>query len=147
MNRRILMGGLAALVLGACASTASAPVGPEPIVPEETEVQVTGTVLYRERIALTPEAVLHVEVVEVTPEGTIGAVIGEQRLRGPGQVPIPFSVAIEAARIRPEARYEVRARIADSGRVFSTLEPVAVLTEARLSSDVRVLVRVSGQAP
>jgi putative lipoprotein len=108
------------------------------------ETLVTGTVRYRERIALTPEAVVQVEVVEVTPEGTAGAVIGEQTIRSPGQVPIPFSVAIPSERIRAEGSYAVRARITDGGRVFGTAEPVRVLTQGNLSSDVQILVRLGG---
>jgi|GEM_PF-1984731 len=162
----MLAGCLAALALTACASTTPPPQGgsPDTATPSDagTEVtpgpsnpttpppsdqapgaltQVTGSVTYRERIALTQDAVLVIEVVELTPEGTPGNVISQQTLTGPGQVPIAFSVAGNPQRIRPEATYVVNARIMDNGRVFSTATPVPVLTQGNRSSDVQVLVR------
>jgi putative lipoprotein len=147
----VSVGCLAALALSACAmsppSPTPAPTGAEapadpkredPTPPAQT--QVTGTVFYMERIALTPEAVVHVEVVEVGS----GSVIGEQTLRAPGQVPIRFSVPVPSERIRPEAQYAVRARITDGGRLFTTSEPVPVLTQGHPSQDVQVRVRLGG---
>lgn len=155
MNRRlaVLAGGLAVLTLAACASTPPPPPA-TPTTPPPTEAEtgatpraetlVTGRVLYRERIALTPEAVLHVEVVEAAPPGGTEVVVGEQTLQSPGQVPIAFSVAVPSERIRPEAAYTVRARITDGGRSFTTSEPVPVLTQGHPGQDVQVLVRLGG---
>lgn len=153
MNRRlaVLAGGLAVLTLAACASTPPAPPASPPAPqPTETgattqaETLVTGSVRYRERIALTPEAVLHVEVVEAAPPGGTEAVVGEQTLQSPGQVPIAFSVGVPSERIRPEAAYTVRARITDGGRSFTMSEPVPVLTQGHPGQDVQVLVRLGG---
>lgn len=153
MNRRIavLAGGLAVLTLAACASTPppppATPPDPQPTgtgTTARTETPVTGSVLYRERIALTPEAVLHVEVVEAAPPGGTETVVGEQTLQGPGQVPIAFSVAVPSERIRPEAAYTVRARITDGGRSFTTPAPIPVLTQGHPGQDVQVLVRLGG---
>jgi putative lipoprotein len=149
-----VVGGLAALVLAGCAgrtpppssapSTATtAPEGPqEAAVSPAQEVQVTGSVFYSERIGLTPDAVLQVEVVEEGAQGP--TLVGEQTLRAPGQVPLRFSVSVPAQRVRPEATYTVRARITDGARSFSTPQPVPVLTQGHPSTDVRVRVRVGG---
>jgi putative lipoprotein len=162
-----LVGWLAALTLTACASTAPSTQGgstdstsqPAPeaqVMPGPTEptkppdstpvaaTLLTGAVVYRERVALTPAAILEVEVVELTPEGSPGTVIGQQKLENPGQVPIRFSVDIGPQRLRPEATYIVNARITDGGRVFSTRAPVPVLTQGNPSTDVEVLVRSGG---
>lgn len=154
MNRRIavLAGSLAALTLAACAATPPAPPASPPPAPPPTEAQagaraelrVTGSVSYRERIALTPDAVLQVEVVESAPPGGTESVVGEQTLQSPGQVPIAFSVTVPSERIRPEATYTVRARISDSGRAFTTPEPIPVLTQGHPSQDVQVRVRGGG---
>jgi putative lipoprotein len=100
--------------------------------------------MYRERIALTPAAVVQVEVVELTKEGSPGTVIGQQTIQSPGQVPIPFTVAITPQQLRADATYVVNARITDGGRVFSTAAPVPVLTQGNRSSEVQVLVRSGG---
>lgn len=142
-----VVGGLAALVLAGCAGSTpqpseatKAPAGLEEAAGSPAqEVRVTGTVFYSERIALTPDAVLLVEVVE---DGS--TVVGEQTVSAPGQVPLPFSVTVPAQRVRPEASYTVRARIVDGERRFSTPEPVPVLTQGHPSGDVRVRMRVGG---
>jgi putative lipoprotein len=153
MIRRITVLAVAALTLAACAMTrepsveTTPPVDPEEasVRPIETgETQVTGSVFYLERIALSPEAVVQVEVVEASPEGGKESVIGTQTLGSPGQVPIHFSVGVPAERIRPEGSYLVRARITDGGRTFTTSEPVPVLTQGHPSQDVRVRVRIGG---
>jgi putative lipoprotein len=147
----VLAGCFAALTLAACATTPEPSVDKTPPVEKEEttarpigtgETVVTGSVFYLERIALTPEAVVRVEVVEV--EGGKESVIGEQTLSSPGQVPIRFSVGVPAERIRPEGTYIVRARITDAGRTFTTPEPVPVLTQGHPSQDVRVRVRIGG---
>lgn len=135
---------LAAFNFAACASMSTQRGSPDASAQPESELQVTGAVVYRERIALTPSAVVRVEVVELPREGGPGTVIGEQTIQSPGQVPIPFSVAIPSRRIRPEATYVVNARIEDGGRVFSTATPVPVLTQGHRSSAVQVLVRSGG---
>lgn len=162
-------GWLAALTLAACASTAPSTQGgsmdstspPDngtqvtPAPPDQTAhppsdqkpgtaTQVTGSVIYRERIALTPAAVVQVEVVELTQDGSPGTVIGQQTIQSPAQVPIPFSVDVNPQRVRAEGSYAVTVRITDGERVFSTAAPVPVLTQGHRSSDVQVLVRSGG---
>jgi putative lipoprotein len=155
MIRRItvLAGCFAALTLAACATTPEPRMDKTPPVDKEEtsvrltetgEIQVTGSVFYLERIALTPEAVVQVEVVEVAPAGGRESVIGEQTLSSPGQVPIHFSVGVPPERIRPEGSYVVRARITDGGRTFTTSEPVPVLTQGHPSQDVQVRLRMGG---
>ncbi len=149
----VLAGCLGALTLAACASTPQPPVDtPSPAKQEETPVKptesaqtpVTGEVFYLERIALTPAAVVQVEVVELAAGGGTESVLGTQTLSSPGQVPIRFSVGVPSERIRPEGSYVVRARITDGGRTFSTSEPVPVLTQGHPGQEVRVRVRVGG---
>lgn len=156
MNRRIslLAGSLVALMLTACAPQPPTPEAASPAsetaLPPLAEAapgtltQVTGTVTYRERIALTPDAVLTVEVRELTPEGKPGDILGQQVVTSPGQVPLPFSVALNPQRIRPEASYGLTARITDGGRTFGTPTAVPVLTQGHRSTDVQVLLRSGG---
>lgn len=145
-----MVGGMAALVLAGCAgktpepaAATEAPTGLEQAAERPAqELRVTGSAFYVERIALTPDAVLQVEVVEESAEGPV--VVGEQTVRSPGQVPLPFSVTVPAQRVRPEASYSLRAHITDGERRFSTPEPVPVLTQGHPSTDVRVRLRGGG---
>jgi putative lipoprotein len=99
-----------------------------PIDPLDRLPAVAGTVTYRERIALTPLAVLEAELFALPPGGQL-QVVGASALTNPGQVPIAFRIVYNPGRIQPSTAYYVRARIIDGNRVaFVTPEPVAVLT-------------------
>ncbi len=151
LRRLTVLAGCFGALLTACATTPAPTEDPTPPVnkeepsmrPTETaETRVTGSVFYLERIALSPDAVVQVEVVE--QGGGKETILGSQTLSSPGQVPIAFSVGIAPERIRPEGSYVVRARITDGGRTFSSSEPVPVLTQGHPGQDVRVRVRIGG---
>lgn len=70
---------------------------------------VSGTVTYRERIALPPNAIVRVTLEAV---GTPTEVIAEQTIATQGrQVPIPFSLNYDTSNIREQTSYIVRAQI------------------------------------
>lgn len=75
------------------------------------EKVVTGQVLYRERMALPPDAVLTVQLVDETPTGEPATIIGEQITRHAGQVPIKFEVHFDPVAIRPGMTYALEATI------------------------------------
>ncbi|MBX3095426.1 MAG: YbaY family lipoprotein [Fimbriimonadaceae bacterium] len=103
---------------------------------------VTGTVAYRERIALAPTAVVtvsldrfrgddHVNVSEVTirPEG--------------GQLPISFSLPYNDGVIQPGDRYGLRARITVEGNtLFESDSHTMVVTNGKNAAEL-VLVRAA----
>jgi putative lipoprotein len=85
-------------------------------------------VTYLPRIALTPEAVVQVEMRDVTDPDTEAASIAKQVIRKPGQVPIAFALEYDPAAILPDHRYAVSARISDRGQLqFVTDTEVPVL--------------------
>lgn len=70
---------------------------------------VSGTVTYRERVALPPNAIVRVTLESV---GTPTELIAEQTIETQGQqVPIPFSLNYDGSNIREEASYVIRAQI------------------------------------
>ena len=92
--------------------------------------QLTGTVSYRERIALPEGAVVRVTLLDVSMLAIPERVIAEQEIRPTQQVPIPFALPFDRAAIDPEHRYGVRATIADAqGRVrWASVTSQPVLT-------------------
>lgn len=83
--------------------------------PEVIPALVKGTVNSRERSALPADAVLAVRLVEVT-ELASPIIVAETRREMKGvQLPVPFQLAYERARILPHGRYELRAEIATGG--------------------------------
>lgn len=84
---------------------------------------VTGTVTYRQRIALPPDAQVVVTLEDVSRADAPSTVIAGEIIRPAGQqVPIPFSLTYDPAEIVPQNSYVVRAKIfyGDSLRWTST---------------------------
>jgi putative lipoprotein len=101
---------------------------------------VTGAVTYRERIALAPDAHVVVQVWDVTLRSD-WRLVGRQVQTAAGQPPIPFAVAVDPDRIRPDGFYIVEARILQ-GEHLRWINPVGcpVLTKGYPAA-VQVVVR------
>jgi heat shock protein HslJ len=73
--------------------------------------RVTGTVSYRERIALAPGSTVIVTLEDTSKADVPATMLGETKITiERNQVPIPFVIEVEAGRIEPRHRYTVRAR-------------------------------------
>lgn len=144
--RRLAAVLLLAAALPACTGNRQGP-APPPQPPPESEAtplpvptasaapfretaSLRGTVTYRQRSALTPEAVVQVELREAPRGGESDATVVARRiLERPGQVPIAFELSYDPAAIDPTRAYTVSARITDRGQLqFLTETPVPVLT-------------------
>ncbi len=82
---------------------------------------VSGTVTYRERLALTEGATLIVELRDVSYQDASAPLIARQTIANPGQVPIRFEVGYHRDDIDDRNTYGVSARIVESdGRLAFT---------------------------
>ncbi|MBO9514141.1 MAG: YbaY family lipoprotein [Variovorax sp.] len=141
MNRRsalrALLSAPALPMLAACATGSPAPPRPEPL-------RVTGTVAYRERIALDPSAEIVVQLLDVSRMDVAATVLAEQRIRADGrQVPIGFELEVDPSRVDPRMRYTVSARILQDGRLlFVTDRAYPVLTYREGNTASLMLTRV-----
>ena len=85
------------------------------------DASVSGTVTYRERIALTPGATLEVSLRDVSLADAAAPLIARQTISDPGQVPIKFKVEYSRDDIDSRNTYAVSARIVESdGRLAFT---------------------------
>jgi putative lipoprotein len=111
--------------LAACATTSAVPAGGGTSV-----ARVTGTVTYRERIALPPTAVIKVQLVDVSRADAPAIVLGEQITQAAGkQVPFSFEIPFDPAKIEPQYSYAVQARIEQDGKLrFISDRHYAVIT-------------------
>ncbi len=75
------------------------------------EVTIAGEVFYRERIALPPNAVLTVRLMDVSLADAPASIIAEQKIDPAGQVPIKFQIKVNPAVIQPNVNYALQARI------------------------------------
>jgi putative lipoprotein len=116
------------------APTAPPPPVRTPAVPPEAPVAsptafLTGTVVYRQRTALTPQAEVQIELRDVSIVDTDSVLVAKQVISTPGQVPIPFSLEYDPTRITPGHTYAISARITDRGQLqFLTDTRIPVLT-------------------
>ena len=114
--------------LALCATVAACQTG-APDRNAGNSARVTGTVTYRERIALPAKAVVHVELSDVSRLDAPAVVLSERDVTGAGQVPIPFELPYDEAAIDGRRAYAVRARINVDGRlIFKTETAVPVIT-------------------
>jgi uncharacterized lipoprotein YbaY len=113
------------------------------------EARLTGTVAYRERIALPPTAAVEVTLEDVSRADAPAAVIATTMIPTSGrQVPIKFELGYDAASIDPRRRYAVRARITDDDRVlFRSTQSSPVLTQGHGAQVALQLTAVPGQKP
>lgn len=104
---------------------------------------LTGNVIYMERVAMAPDAVITVDLLNAS--GGTMAVIATRDINAEGrQVPIPFELPYDPASIDPAGTYLVSARISEGGQTtFASQTGVPVLTNGAPTSNVEVLVAQS----
>ncbi|MFN4116136.1 MAG: META domain-containing protein [Inhella sp.] len=88
-------------------------------VPQSPALLITGSASYRERIALSPQTVFEATVENVARADAASTTIGQVRIDSP-QVPLRFSIPVEAKQVQADGRYVVRARIPLDGRLLFT---------------------------
>ena len=104
---------------------------------------VTGSVSYRERIALPTDATIHVSLLDVSLMDVAAKLITEQTITPQHQVPIPFALEFDPQAIDERMTYAVRATIRSSGKlIFTTDRSYQVLTRGHSSHVELILVRV-----
>jgi putative lipoprotein len=139
-----------ASLLNACAAPSSTPApAPAPNPPAgASSLRVTGTVAYRERIALDPSAEVVVQLLDVSRMDAPSVTLAEQRIKANGkQPPFAFELKVDAARIDPRMRYAVSARILRGEQLlFINDTQYSVLTQGSGTTANLMLVRVA-QAP
>ena len=132
---RTLALGIATLPLAACAT----------LMPSEEPVSVTGSITYRERIALPPTAQVEIQLADVSLLDAPSRTIAQQSFTADGrQVPFAFSLTVDERKIDPRGRYAVSARITDaSGKLmFITDTHNGVTFDGRPRIDMGTLVMV-----
>lgn len=111
-----------------------------------SEARVTGTVSYRQRIALTPGAVVEVKLLDVSRADAPSITIAAQTIKPAGkQVPIAFDLAYDLGRIDPRGRYSIQVRILDRNKLrFTSTDAYLVITGGH-PHKVNVIVKLVGR--
>ncbi len=92
---------------------------------------VTGKVLYLPRIALAPNAVIKIQLLDVSKADATSEIIAEQTINAEGrQVPFDFELKYDPNKINQRSRYAVRAEIYENGKLrFTSTKTYSVITK------------------
>ncbi len=107
------------------------------------ESTISGTVTYRPRIALPPDAVVRVSLEDVNRADAKSTVLAEQTILTDGrQVPIPFELKVADSSMVPNGRYALRAQIHGDGGalLWTTNEFHSVPSGSAPAKDVELVV-------
>jgi putative lipoprotein len=117
-----------------------------PWAAQAADITITGSVFYRERMALPDNATLLVQLVDAsqTPAG----VMGEASVSPAGQVPIAFSLPADPARLAPEKALGLMARIEVDGATWFANDTPAPVDLKQPAAPISVLLmRVAEKSP
>ena len=115
-------------------------------VTHAADVTISGSVFYRERMALPDDATLTVQLVDTTqaPAG----VVGEALVHPAGQVPIAFSLSVDTARLASGKDHGLTARIeVDGATWFANETPAPIDLKEPAAPLSLLLVRVAEKSP
>ncbi len=91
---------------------------------------LTGSVAYRERVALPPDALVEVTLEDVSRVDAASVVLARQTLKPEVQVPVPFRLAYDDGMVAENGRYAVRALIRVGEEVlWRSTQSFAALTQ------------------
>ncbi|MEJ2275978.1 MAG: YbaY family lipoprotein [Woeseiaceae bacterium] len=119
---RTLLYGILALLVSACSETGTPPAANAPQAPDNSLMRViSGDVLYRERIALPPGAIVKVMLEDQSRMDAPATVLTEYTHKADGPPPYAFRLVINPSAIDERMRYGLRAaRIEHEGKLLFT---------------------------
>ena len=109
---------------------------------------VSGTVAYRERMTMPENALLTIQLQDVSLADASAAIIAEQKITFAGhQVPLPFELRYDPAKIDPKHTYALSARITLRDQLlFLNTTAARVITQGNPTRVDLVLQMVQGQS-
>jgi len=110
---------------------------------------ITGTVAYRERIALPPDAAVDIRLEDTSLQDAPAKLMGESVFAAAGQqVPIAFQLSYNPADINPAHTYQLRANITVNGtKTFTSTAAYPVITRGAPMQANIMLQQVQVSAP
>jgi putative lipoprotein len=107
---------------------------------------IQGEASYRERIALRPDAVLEVELLDISLADAPSRRLASIRIKVQSQVPIPFTLHYDPAMIEPNRTYAVTAKLILQGKAIFRSDTVhPVLTRGADDTVAILMVRIAAE--
>jgi len=105
---------------------------------EPTMAKIEGTVFYRERIALPPNAVIEIQLEDVSRADVLATIMAVVTLNSAGGPPHAFSIEYDTSQIDERMTYALRASIrVEDKLMFTTMD----YTDPFSGNPVSVMVR------
>lgn len=115
--------------------------------PQQASETISGTIFYRPRIALPPNAVIEVNLVDVSRADAAAITLASVKISsGNRQVPFPFKLLYDAEQIDSRYTYAVQSRITVDGNLeFAATTQFPVITNGNPVENVEIQVDPVGQ--
>lgn len=141
MKKKIKIHGIIVLLVPVVAGCASYQKHIEDIGSRQGDSLVTGTVTYRVRMILPTDALVCVDLVDVSRQGAPPLIIGLQEIETKGrQIPIPFEIGYRPVDIDRTHVYAVQARILQGERLLFTNTTTYKVINNGVVSNIEVIV-------
>jgi uncharacterized lipoprotein YbaY len=115
---------------------------------QQSAAGVRGQVVCRERITLSPQAVLTVRLRDVTYSSWQNVEVGKHVIPNPTHPPIPFSIEFDRTAIYPDHKYAVDAWLVDRGQIVLQSSAPTPVSPLSATAPMQVtLVRTSASVP
>jgi len=109
---------------------------------------IVGTVTYRQRMSLAPDATVVVRLEDVTRADAPATVLAESRERANDrQVPIPFSLPYDPGRIENGHTYVLRATISDEDEMLFTTTTMTPVLSNGVTGGVELVLEPADSPP
>lgn len=106
------------ITLTACGrSTVVRSTPPTPVAAPESQVVLQGNITYPEKVAMAPNVVVRITVVDLTNDGDTSVVTSTDLLPEGKQVPLAYRLEAKRSLFKPGHRYQVNVRITE-GKVL-----------------------------
>jgi heat shock protein HslJ/uncharacterized lipoprotein YbaY len=111
------------------------------------QTTITGSLAYRERIALPPGSTAHVTLNDTSIADAAAPDVTSADIElGERQVPVPFKLTVPAVKLVPKRQYSVRATISGpDGRLLWTTDTAHTIDPAETSIDLGTLMLVQAR--
>jgi putative lipoprotein len=103
---------------------------------------IQGTAVYRERIALPPDAVFDAVLEDISRADAPATMIATTRITSPGNPPIAFAIAYDSAKISEDRRYVVRASVLVGGKLMFTTDTATPVITRGAPVNVSLMMRM-----
>ncbi len=112
------------------------------VMEEDTEAKgdvVHGTIMKRDRRALTPDTLIEVSVSDISLADAPARVVGKQTFSSDGkQMPLAFSVPVTAEDIVANRRYTISVRVTEGGKLIYITDTMIPVTPENRGTEFEV---------